>query len=63
MDRISGVLLDFVASNLRSQLGRLNNILDNIERENNINTEYATESISEIETDLRQIKNILTAIK
>jgi hypothetical protein len=43
---------------LRSQVNRLQNILDNIEEENKVDSCYAHESIKEIETNLRQLRKL-----
>lgn len=58
MNGMTGIRRDFVASNLRSQLNRLRHILDNIEEEDKVDCEYASESLKEIETNLRQIRKL-----
>ena len=55
---MSMVRKDFVASHLRSQLHRLQNVLDNIEEENRVECDFATESLKEVETNLRKIRKI-----
>jgi len=55
---MSMVRKDFVASHLRSQLNRLQNVLDNIEEENRVECDFATESLKEVETNLRKIRKI-----
>ncbi|MFA5389482.1 MAG: hypothetical protein WC312_07045 [Candidatus Omnitrophota bacterium] len=55
---MSAIRKDFVASHLRSQVNRLQNILDNIEEENKVDSCYAHESIKEIETNLRQLRKL-----
>ena len=58
MDSMTSIRRDFVASNLRSQLNRLRGILDNIEEEEAVDCEFATESLKEVETNLRQIRKL-----
>ena len=55
---MSMVRKDFVASHLRSQLNRLQNILDNIEEENKVECDFAHESLKEVETGLRNIRKL-----
>ena len=57
---MSSLRLDFVGSHLRSQISRLHHILDNIEEEGEVDCEYASESLKEIETNLRQIRKLCT---
>jgi hypothetical protein len=58
MNSMTSIRRDFVASNLRSQLNRLRGILDNIEEEDAVDYEYASESLKEVETNLRQIRKL-----
>jgi hypothetical protein len=55
---MSTIRRDFVASHLRSQINRLRGILNNIENEDGIDCDYATESLKSIEEKLRQIRRI-----
>ena len=48
----------FVASHLRSQLTRLQHVLDTIEEENKVECDFAHESLKEIETNLRNIRKL-----
>ena len=48
----------FVASHLRSQLTRLQHVLDTIEEENKVECDFAHESLKEIETNLRSIRKL-----
>ncbi len=58
MNAMSGIRRDFVATNLRSQLCLLNNILACIEEENKVDCDYAYESLRKIEINLRQIRKL-----
>jgi len=58
MNTMSPIRKDFLASNLRSQLGRLSNILNNIEEERLIDGECASDSLKEVELNLRQIRKL-----
>jgi hypothetical protein len=58
MNTMSPIRKDFLASNLRSQLGRLSNILNNIEEERLIDSECARDSLKEVELNLRQIRKL-----
>jgi hypothetical protein len=58
MNAMSSIRRDFLATHLRSQVSRLNNILDNIEEENKVDCDYTYESLKEIETNLRQIRKL-----
>lgn len=58
MNTMSGIRRDFVASYLRTQLSRINNILDNIEEEKDVDCDYAYKSLKEIEVNLRQIRKL-----
>ena len=55
---MSMVRKDFVASHLRSQLTRLQNVLDNIEEENKVECDFAHGSLKEIEANLRNIRKL-----
>ena len=48
----------FVASHLRSQLTRLQHVLDVIEEENKVECDFAHESLKEVETGLRNIRKL-----
>jgi hypothetical protein len=54
---MSSIRRDFVASHLRSQINRLRSILSTIEEEDADNM-YASESLREIEVNLRQIRKL-----
>jgi hypothetical protein len=58
MNAMSSIRRDFVATNLRSQLSRLSNVLGTIEEENKVDCDYAYESFKEIELNLRQIRKL-----
>jgi len=58
MNIMSPIRKDFLASNLRDQLGRLSNILSNIEEERLIDGECASDSLKEVELNLRQIRKL-----
>jgi hypothetical protein len=55
---MSPIRKDFLASNLRSQLGRLNSILNNIEEDGDIDAKVASGSLKEVELNLRQIRKL-----
>jgi len=57
MNTMSPIRKDFLASNLRSQLGRLSSILNNIEEER-LDGECASDSLKEVELNLRQIRKL-----
>ncbi len=57
MQTMSSVRRDFVASHLRSQLGKLRGILDSIEEEE-VDSVYTYESLKEIEIGLRAIRKV-----
>ncbi|MDD5115883.1 MAG: hypothetical protein PHW98_02315 [Candidatus Omnitrophica bacterium] len=57
MNTMSPIRKDFLASHLRSQLSRLNSILNNIEEER-LDGECASESLREVELNLRQIRRL-----
>ena len=56
-DSISSARKDFIASHLRSQLNKLENVLGSIEEEH-VNCTYADVSLKEIEKNLRQIRKL-----
>ena len=58
MNTMSPIRKDFLASSLRNQLGRLSNILNNIEEERLIDSECASDSLKEVEFNLRQIRKL-----
>jgi len=58
MQSMSMMRKDFVASYLRSQLNRLQDVLDNIEEENKVECGFATDSLREVETSLRKIRKM-----
>ena len=58
MQSMSMMRKDFVASYLRSQLNRLQDVLDNIEEESKVECDFATDSLKEVETSLRKIRKI-----
>ena len=58
MNTMSPIRKDFLASNLRAQLGRLSSILNNIEEERLIDGECASDSLKEVELNLRQIRKL-----
>ena len=58
MQTMSSIRRDFVASHLRSQLNRLRSILDNIEKETQVDSGYTGECIKEVETGLRMARRL-----
>ncbi len=54
---MSSIKRDFIASNLRSQVSRLSNILGNIEADS-AGCDYTHDSLKEIESNLRQIRKL-----
>ncbi len=58
MNTMSPIRKDFLASNLRSQLDRLAGILNNIEEEMLVDAEYASDSLKQVELNLRQIRKL-----
>ena len=48
----------FVASHLRSQLTRLQHVLDVIEEKNKVECDFAHGSLKEIEANLRNIRKL-----
>ncbi len=58
MNTISSIRKDFLASHLRSQLGRLSSILNNIEEDRIVDGECASNSLKEVELNLRQIRKL-----
>lgn len=61
MHVMSTMRKDFVASNLRSQLYRLQNVLDNIEEEKKVECGFAERPLREVETSLRNIRKMCTS--
>lgn len=55
---MSNIRRDFLASHLRSQISRLRSILNNIEDEHSVDSDYAYESLREIEGSIRQIRKL-----
>jgi len=53
----SNIKRDFIASNLRSQLNRLSNILGNMEQDL-MDCDYTYDSLKEIESNLRKIRKL-----
>ncbi len=58
MQLMSMMRKDFVASYLRSQLNRLQDVLNNIEEESKVECDFATDSLREVETSLRKIRKM-----
>jgi len=58
MNTMSPIRKDFLASNLRSQLDRLTGILNNIEEEMLVDAEYTSDSLKQVELNLRQIRKL-----
>lgn len=58
MQSMSMMRKDFVASYLRSQLNRLQDVLDNIEEESKVECGFAADSLREVETSLRKIRKM-----
>jgi len=58
MNTMSSIRKNFLANNLRSQLGRLSSILNNIEEERLIDSECTSDSLKEVELNLRQIRKL-----
>jgi hypothetical protein len=58
MQLMSMMRKDFVASCLRSQLNRLQDVLNNIEEESKVEGDFATDSLREVETSLRKIRKM-----
>ena len=58
LQAMSNIRRDFVASHLRSQINRLRGILNNIEEEEEINCDYARESLRDAESALRHIRKL-----
>ncbi len=57
MNTMSPIRKDFLASNLRNQLGRLSSILNNIE-EVQVDAECVSYSLKEVELSLRQMRKL-----
>lgn len=60
MHTMSMMRKDFVASHLRSQVTRLQNVLDNIEEVNKVECGFAEGSLKEVEVSLRSIRKMCT---
>jgi hypothetical protein len=58
MQIMSTIRKDFVATHLRMQVNRLNNVLNNIEDLEKADSEYTCESLKEIEVNLRHIRKL-----
>ncbi len=58
MNTMSPIRKDFLASNLRNQLSRLSRILNNIEEERLLDGVCASDSLKEVELNLRQIRKL-----
>ncbi|MDD3345688.1 MAG: hypothetical protein PHO34_04605 [Candidatus Omnitrophica bacterium] len=58
MNTMSPIRKDFLASHLRSQLDRLTGILNNIEEEVLVDAEYTSDSLKQVELNLRQIRKL-----
>jgi len=58
MNLMSSIRKDFLASNIRNQLNRLNNILSNIEEERLLDGACAGDSLKEVELNLRQLRKL-----
>ena len=58
MEGMSTMRRDFVASNLRSQLNRLQSILNDIEVGSRVDSQNADISLKEIEVGLRKIRKL-----
>jgi hypothetical protein len=58
MNTLSPIRKDFLANNLRSQLSRLSSVLNNIEEEKLTVGECASNSLKEIELNLRKIRKL-----
>lgn len=56
---MSTIRRDFVATHLRSQLSRLQSILTHIEEAENIDCDYAMESLKQAEINLHQIRRLI----
>jgi hypothetical protein len=56
---MSGLECDYLASNLRSQLNLLQNVLTLIESQQ-VDCDYTHNSLKEIEVNLRQIRKMCT---
>jgi hypothetical protein len=55
---MSTIRRDFLASNLRTQVNRLRIILTSIENEDSVDCEYTTQSLKEIEHNIRQLRKV-----
>lgn len=54
--------IDQVASNLRTQIINLHNILDAIERTHRCEDGYIVESLKESETELRRLRRLISQL-
>lgn len=55
---MSSIRRDFLASHLRTQVDRLRIILNIIENEDGVDCEYTTQSLREIEHNIRQLRKV-----
>lgn len=58
-EKSSSPMIDKVASNLRTQIINLHNILDSIERTHQYEDGYIRESLRESENELRRLRKFL----
>jgi exonuclease VII large subunit len=58
MYTMSNIHKDFLASNIRSQINRLRDVLINLETENSLDRGYANGALKDIEVNLRQIRKL-----
>lgn len=58
MKVMSNIHLDFVATNLRLQIERLNSILGAIEDQGKIDRDYTQESLKKIEINIHQLRKL-----
>jgi len=58
-DKASSPLIDKVASNLRTQIINLHNILETIERTHQYEDGFIVESLKESETELRRLRKFI----
>lgn len=58
-EKSSSPLIDKVASNLRTQIINLHNVLDTIERTHHYEDGYILESLKESETELRRLRKLI----
>ncbi|MBD3263655.1 MAG: hypothetical protein GF375_00955 [Candidatus Omnitrophica bacterium] len=57
--KITSLEKDFVASNLRSQLTTLQNLLSSLEREEVYDTEYTIGSLKKVEGYIKRLRGFL----